>query len=53
MKTEKIYMNIDTGSTGTRDEWWYEDENGEQANGVDQGKLTEVISDGNGWWNEV
>ena len=49
---DKIYMNTDTGSVGTREEWWYEGK-GKWANGVDDGTVAEVISDGDGWWVEV
>ena len=38
---EEVYMNIHTGSTGTREDWWYEDENGNTVNAVD---LIEGIS---------
>ena len=48
--TEKMYMNFATGSVGTYDEWWYENESGETVNAVDLHEVTEVVSDGSGWW---
>ena len=52
---DKIYMNIDTGSLGTREDWWYENEDGEIVNGIDLSNcgLVEVIPDGDGWWKEA
>tara|TARA_R110000803_G_scaffold89940_1_gene157214 strand:+ start:431 stop:595 length:165 start_codon:yes stop_codon:yes gene_type:complete len=52
---DKLYMNIDTGSVGAREDWWYENEDGAMVNGVDLGNcgLIEVISDGDGWWKEA
>ena len=38
----KKYMNIETGSVGSRDDWWYEDDNGNQANSVDLGEVIHV-----------
>ena len=39
---EKIYMNIETGSTGTIDEWDYENESGKIVNAVDLGEVIEI-----------
>lgn len=39
---EPIYMNTETGSVGTRDEWNYEDENDNTLNAVDQGEVVRV-----------
>lgn len=52
---DKLYMNIDTGSVGAREDWWYENEDGDMVNGVDLCNcgLIEVISDGDGWWKEA
>ena len=41
-----VYMNIRTGSVGTRDEWDYQDEDGNTVNAVDLGEVVEVR------WNE-
>ena len=38
----KTYMNTETGSTGTYDEWWYENESGDQVNAVDLGEVVEL-----------
>ena len=38
----KTYMNIETGSTGTYNEWWYENESGDQVNAVDLGEVVEL-----------
>lgn len=40
--TEQIYMNVHTGSTGTRDEWDYEDEDGHVVNAVDRGEVVPI-----------
>lgn len=40
---ETIYMNIDTGSVGTKDDWWYENEDGEEVNAADLGEVVEVV----------
>ena len=42
---ETIYMNLKTGSTGTRSEWWYKNEKGEEVNGVDLGEVVPVVWD--------
>ena len=49
MKT-KMYMNPETGSVDDYDGWWYEDENGHEVNGVDQGGLIEVVRNASGDW---
>ena len=38
----KTYMNTETGSTGTYNEWWYENESGDQVNAVDLGEVVEL-----------
>ena len=38
----KTYMNLETGSTGTYDEWDYENIDGELVNAVDLGEVVEV-----------
>lgn len=40
-QAEILYMNPNTGSIGTYDEWFYEDENGDVFNAVD---LKEVVA---------
>lgn len=45
LRGEKVYMEPATGSVDTYDGWWYEDENGNQVNGVDRGELVEVYWD--------
>lgn len=40
---EQAYMNIHTGSTGTRDEWDYEDKDGQVVNAVDRGEVVPVF----------
>lgn len=51
--TEKMYMNVSTGTVGSYADWDYEDENGKNVNAVDLGEVTEVVSDGNGEWIEA
>ena len=46
----KSYMNIETGSVGTYDNFWYENEMGEEVNGVDLGEVVEVEQDESGEW---
>jgi hypothetical protein len=43
-KKEQIYMNPLTGSLGTYDEWWFQDESGEWINAVELGEVEEVES---------
>ena len=38
----RVYMNVHTGSVGTRDEWDYQDEDGNTVNAVDRGEVVEV-----------
>lgn len=52
MSNEAIYMNIETGSTGTYDEWFYENEDGQEVNAVDLGEVVLVEKDDNGDWVE-
>jgi hypothetical protein len=40
-QNEKTYMNEFTGSVGTYDDWWYENEDGETVNAVDLGEVIE------------
>lgn len=49
-KNLKTYMNIQTGSTGTREDWFYENEHGKTVNAVDLGEVFEVVKDKNGDW---
>jgi len=44
-----MYMNPDTGSVDTYDEWYYEDENGEIVNAVDLDEVIEVIEQDDCW----
>lgn len=39
---DQVYMNIHTGSTGTRDDWYYEDEDGNTVNAVDRGEVVAI-----------
>lgn len=49
----QIYMNIETGSTGTRDEWDYQNEDGQTVNAVDLGEVVPVTYNEDGsWWVE-
>lgn len=43
MNSEKMYMNLITGSVDTRDDWFYQDESGRTVNAVDLGEVVEVI----------
>lgn len=43
---ETIYYNVATGSTGTRDDWYYTDEDGHTVNAVDKGELLEITPTG-------
>lgn len=49
----RYYMNTETGSVGTYDEWEYTGEQGEIINAVDVGEVVEVKKDDNGDWIEV
>jgi hypothetical protein len=53
MDTEKMYMNIKTGSVGTYDDWYYTSEGGEEVNAVLLGEVVEVIKDQDGNWTEA
>jgi len=48
--TNKMYMNVETGSVDDYDGWWYEDETGTEVNAVDRGEVVEVIRDAEGNW---
>lgn len=48
----KMYMNIATGSVDNYDGWFYENEDGETLNAVDENKVVEVEKI-NGDWVEV
>ena len=52
MNSQKFYMNIQTGSVGTYDDWYYENEDGKIINAVDLGEVIEVIKDDAGNWVE-
>ena len=36
------YINILTGSIGEYEDWYYEDENGDTLNAVDEGEVEEI-----------
>lgn len=38
----KEYMNIETGTVGTYDDWFYTNEDGETVNAVDLGEVVEI-----------
>lgn len=48
--TQKLYMNIDTGSVDEYGGWWYEGPDGNWVNGVDEGEAIEVSKDAGGSW---
>ena len=50
---EKFYMNVVTGSVDTYDGWWYEDEDGNRKNAVDENEVIEVVKNKEGEWEEV
>lgn len=45
------YMNRKTGSVGTYDDWWYENEEGKTVNAVDLNEVVQVTwnSYSQGW----
>lgn len=43
------YMNIATGSVGTYEDWFYENEEGEMVNAVDLDEVVEVEETEEGW----
>jgi hypothetical protein len=45
MKT--IFMNLETGSTASYQDWWYKTEEGDLVNAVDRGEVVAVH------WSEV
>lgn len=49
-RTEKTYMNVETGCVDTRDGWEYENEMGDIVNAVDLGEVVEVEKDEDGCW---
>lgn len=51
--SERMYMNIDTGSVDVRDGWDYKTIDGDIVNGVDLGEAVEVVKDANGDWVEA
>ena len=53
MTQKLVYMNIHTGSTGTYNEWWYENEDGNKVNGVDLNEVIEVEKDIDNEWIKV
>lgn len=50
MKTEKMYMNTETGSVDSYDGWDYENEGGDTVNAVDLGEVVEVKKNEKGDW---
>lgn len=50
---EPMYMNRETGSVGTRDDWDYETEDGKTVNAVDLGEVDEAARDERGNWIEA
>ena len=48
----KIFINTFTGSIGTKEDWDYFNEEGEEVNAVDLGEVVEVYKDNNGNWIE-
>lgn len=51
--TMYMYMNLATGSVGTYESWYYENEDGETVNAVDLGEVVEVTQDAAGEWVEA
>ena len=49
----KYYMNVYTGAVDTKDGWYYEDEEGNTRNAVDDGEVLEVVKDSQGDWIEI
>ena len=45
----KYYMNIETGSVDTKENWDYINENGETVNAVELSEVIEVVKDGDNW----
>ena len=37
-----LYMNVETGSIGEYDDWWYIDNDGDLVNAVDLGEVEEL-----------
>jgi hypothetical protein len=50
---EKTYMNLETGTVGQYDDWFYTNEDGVSVNAVDLGEVVEVVKDSNGDWIEA
>ena len=49
IKKSKLYMNQYTGSVDNYDGWWYEDEDENKRNAVDEGEVVEVERIEGGW----
>lgn len=52
VKQEIKYMNVETGSIGNYDDWYYTDEEGFQSNAVDEGDVVKVCKDCHNNWVE-
>ena len=52
VELEKIYINVHTGSIGTRDEWFYEDENGNAKSAVDEKEVI-LFNEEDDIWTEL
>jgi len=53
MNMTNLYMNVETGSVNTKDEWNYELEDGTIVNAVDRGEVVPVEwSEKDGYWVE-
>lgn len=53
MKTERNYMNPQTGAIGTKEDWDYEDINGNTRNAVDEGEVVEVEKKRREWVERI
>jgi hypothetical protein len=53
MKTEKNYMNLESGSVDTYEGWSYTTEEGKEVNAVDLGEVVEVEKQAEGSWKAV
>lgn len=49
MDDVKMYMNVETGSVDTREDWFYQNIDGETVNAVDLGEVVEVVMGADGW----
>lgn len=52
-KTNKFYMNTETGSVDSYDGWYYTNEDGKEVNAVDLGEVVEVVKNAEGDWVEA